>query len=420
MAVSEPRSSPGAAPSLAAAGRLLSLDVLRGLDVVLMLFVNEMAGVRDTPAFLRHVRQGVDGMTVTDVVFPAFLFIAGMAIPLALGPRLARGERPLAIWRHVATRSLGLVVMGVFMVNGEEGSLPGFPVNAWNVLVSCGLLMAWYAPARTAGTRRQRAVMLGGVALLVIAAVTYRSAEAGGLVQLRPHWWGILGLIGWAYLAGASLFLLLGERPWALIGASAVLYAAFFADRYSGVLSPLGFRDVIDVGSVFGSLGALVTSGAAFTLIVRSGPGASPWRRVRHGVSFSAGLLTAGMVLHAFKDLGPAFWISKPAATPAWCLLSAGFTAAAWTVLFVLVDVRRWTRWPRIVTTAGENPLLVYLVAPLFGLLMAIALPLSGAAPLYESLGVDAVSGALRSMAVAWVVIAACGWLRARGVRLRV
>ena len=53
-----------------------------------MLFVNEMAGVKDTPAFLRHLPATADGMTITDVVFPAFLFITGMAIPLALGARL--------------------------------------------------------------------------------------------------------------------------------------------------------------------------------------------------------------------------------------------------------------------------------------------------------------------------------------------
>ena len=57
-----------------------------------MLFVNEMAGVADTPAFLRHVAPDVDGMTLTDLVFPAFLFITGMSIPLALGARLVAGN----------------------------------------------------------------------------------------------------------------------------------------------------------------------------------------------------------------------------------------------------------------------------------------------------------------------------------------
>ena len=37
--------------------RVLSIDLLRGADVWLMLFVNEMAGVKDTPAFLRHIAR---------------------------------------------------------------------------------------------------------------------------------------------------------------------------------------------------------------------------------------------------------------------------------------------------------------------------------------------------------------------------
>src|SRR5262245_45180789 len=112
MAVPAPRPStlPTHAPRREA--RLQSLDVLRGLDVLLMLFVNEMAGVHGTPAWLRHVPPGVDGMTLTDVVFPAFLFIAGMAIPLAAGSRLGRGESRSTVWRHIAVRTTALLVMG--------------------------------------------------------------------------------------------------------------------------------------------------------------------------------------------------------------------------------------------------------------------------------------------------------------------
>ena len=58
--------------------RVVSVDLVRGWDVWLMLFVNEMAGVTGTPAFLRHMPATADGMTITDVVFPAFLFITGM------------------------------------------------------------------------------------------------------------------------------------------------------------------------------------------------------------------------------------------------------------------------------------------------------------------------------------------------------
>ena len=110
-----------AVPEGGRAPRVLSIDLLRGADVLLMLFVNEVAGVTGAPAFLLHKPSDVDGMTITDLVFPAFLFIVGIVIPFALGGRLRRGEPRGEVWRHVLTRALALVVMGVLMVNAEHG-----------------------------------------------------------------------------------------------------------------------------------------------------------------------------------------------------------------------------------------------------------------------------------------------------------
>ncbi len=69
--------------------RIASVDALRGLVILLMIFVNDVAGVKTAPAWLKHVSAGADGMTLPDMVFPAFLFIMGMSIPLALGRALA-------------------------------------------------------------------------------------------------------------------------------------------------------------------------------------------------------------------------------------------------------------------------------------------------------------------------------------------
>jgi predicted acyltransferase len=398
--------------------RLQSLDVLRGLDVLLMLFVNEMAGVRATPAWLRHVPSGVDGMTITDVVFPAFLFIAGMAIPLALGRRVARGESRMAIWRHVAVRTAALLIMGVFMVNAEEGSAPGFPIHVWNLVASLGLLMVWHVPTRSPRTSVERAVTVAGLLLLAGAALTYRSATVGGIVQMRPHWWGILGLIGWAYFVGASLYLLLGDTVVRLVAASVGLYALFFLDQFGMAPWLNAFGGIVDVGSVIGSLGALLTSGAALTVHVCSREASGRSRHVRSAVLFSAGLLAAGFGVHAFNGYGPAFFFNKPMATPAWCLVSAGLTAGAWAAAYYLVDVRRSTRWPRVVSIAGENPLLVYLMAPVVASLMVVVLPLANSG--YSQLGEHLGTGIVRSVAMAWLIVRLSGWLRNRGLRLRV
>ena len=59
-----------------------------------MTFVNYLAGVKHIPAWAKHMPEKADGYTFVDVVFPAFLFIVGVALPLALHKRMALGESP--------------------------------------------------------------------------------------------------------------------------------------------------------------------------------------------------------------------------------------------------------------------------------------------------------------------------------------
>jgi heparan-alpha-glucosaminide N-acetyltransferase len=399
--------------------RLLSVDVLRGLDVLLMLFVNEMAGVEGTPAWLLHTPPRNDGMTITDVVFPAFLFITGMAIPLALGARIARGESRGALWRHVLTRSLSLIVLGVFMVDAEQGAVAGVvSPETWNVLMTLAAFLVWQAPS---GQRRWWGLRIAGLGGLLALAFLYRSSDASGLIQMRPHWWGILGLIGWAYLVAAGSFLAFGRHPVRLLAAAAALYGLFFLDQTGVVPWLIAIRPVISVGQVLGSHAALVVTGTALVAGFlqarerdRSLPVTALWVAL-YGVA----LIAIGLALHQFRDVSHVFWISKVMATPAWCLISGGLTAIAWAALLLAVDRFGWRRWPPVVTIAGEQPLLIYLLAPLLGSLIALSAPMFGGQNPYAQLGGDLLIGTLRSIAFAWVVVRVAGWLRARGLRLQ-
>jgi len=410
------------APSVIRTSRLLSVDVLRGLDVLLMLFVNEMAGVAGTPAWLLHTPGRNDGMTLTDTVFPAFLFITGMSIPLALGVRIARGDAPAALWRHVIVRSLSLIVLGVFMVDAEQGAVAGvLSPDAWNVLMTLAAFLVWQAPASTGGARRWPVARALGVVVLLALAFLYRSADATGAIQMRPHWWGILGLIGWAYLVSAGAFLLIGARPGRLFVVAVALCGLFFLDQ-TGAVAWLGsLRGVISVGQVLGSQGALVLTGTvlvAWFVQTREGGMALPRASARI-VLYGAALIASGLVLHQFKDVSRVFWISKPMATPAWCLISGGLTAIAWAALLMAVDGFGWRKWPPVVTIAGEQALLIYLLAPLLSSLLALSAPLFGGENPYAGLGGDLLRGTARSIVFAWVVVRLAGWLRARGLRLR-
>jgi heparan-alpha-glucosaminide N-acetyltransferase len=405
-----------AARSDSEAGRILSVDLLRGLDVWLMLFVNEMAGVTGTPAFLKHFQpHDGDGMTITDLVFPAFLFIVGLAIPLALGGRRRRGEPVVALWRHVLLRTLAMLIIGVFMVNAESG--PGGPrAAAWNVAMTIGVVLVWQ---RVASERVRRALRLAGIVLLVAVVFTYRNPSAPGIVQLRPQWWGIIGLIGWAYLVGAALYLLAGDRTAPLVGGAALLYCLYLADEVGAVAWLEAVQPYLNVGRVLAAHGAIVLSGSVLGIVAVRAAEIDKRRVVRDALLYAAALGAAGLLLHSLAGLHRAFWINKIAATAPWCLLSSAWTAAAFAVVFWIVDVNGARRWPKSVWIAGQNALVAYLMAPLLLSTFELLTPLLGGTNPYEALGRTPVIGAVRSIAFAWIVVRLCGLLRARGIRLQ-
>jgi hypothetical protein len=400
--------------------RILSVDLVRGWDVWLMLFVNEMAGVRGTPAFLLHKPPTADGMTITDVVFPAFLFITGMAIPLALGGRLRRGEPSARVWRHVLARTATLLAMGVLMLNGDEASADGLlPPPLWYALMTIAVVLVWAVPVDGSPPRSRQVWRVAGLVLLVALVLVYRADGGTGLVQMRPHWWGILGLIGWAYLVAAAAYLAAGDRPAVLTGVVALLYLLSLADEAGAIGALVAVRPVVSVGRALASHGALALSGAVLTLALlrhrRDGRHAE--RFIAPALGYAVAMAAAALLLHSLHDLHSAFWINKVRATAAWCLLSAAVTAAAWTLAYALADVRGWRRWPRAMTMASENALMIYLLAPFLLALFALMTPLVGMNP-YRALGGSLVAGLARAVLFAWVVVRLSGWLRARGLRL--
>ena len=405
-----------AGPAGHRAARVASIDLLRGADVLLMLFVNEVAGVAGAPAFLLHKPSDVDGMTITDLVFPAFLVIVGIVVPFSLGGRLRRGETRRAVWRHVLMRTLALVVMGVLMVNGEQGVSGLLSEPAWTVVGTLGILLVWGAPASGWGKVRRSWLRWAGLALLLFVALVYRNPELSGWLQLRPYWWGILGLIGWAYLGVATLYLLAGDRPGVLAGAMGLFYCVALAEAAGGMTWLKALRPI--VGPVVGTHGAQVLAGAILGVLLRRHreDGGSGWRFAARIGAYAAALGAAAVLLRSLDGVHPAFIISKNHATVPWGLASSALTCGAWAAVFVVVDILGVRRWPRSFTVAGENPLVAYLLAPFLTSLFALSATLVGGTDLYAELGRTTGIGLVRSAVFAWVVVRLSGFLRSRGV----
>ena len=322
-----------------------------------MVFVNQLAGVSGVPQWARHMPADADAMSFVDVVFPAFLFIVGMSIPFALAQRQARGDDGAALQRHVLGRSLGLVVLGLFMVNAEDGFNPAampFNIGWWSLGLYLCTYLIWgvYGSARPGGRNTWRAA--GAIGLLVLSCA-YRGGP-DGKAWMTHQWWGILGLIGWSYLISASAYLAGRARIAVLLGATAACVAFYALCHAFPATAYPNWADLTDCGGLVCET-SLTLLGVVTSLVFF----ARPDDRVPvHRFGQAALLIVACIVAGAL--LRPAYTISKIYASPTWCLYSAAICIALFAALYALVDLRGHARWTRWLAPVAAQPLVAYLI----------------------------------------------------------
>lgn len=187
--------------------RIVSIDILRALTMVLMIFVNDLWSLKDIPGWLEHAERGVDGIGLADVVFPAFLFIVGLSLPYAIDNRRKKGATDWQLAKHVLFRSLALLVMGVFLVNGEtyNANATGMARYLWNPICCLSFILIWNNYNASLNKYLVLSARIAGIVTLLIMSIIYRGGEDGDIQYFAPQWWGILGLIGWAYLVSGLI-----------------------------------------------------------------------------------------------------------------------------------------------------------------------------------------------------------------------
>ena len=416
--------NPPTPPTKATTARFQSLDILRGLIILVMLFVNDLAGMKGLPPWMEHIQpSNADGMTFVDVVFPAFLFIVGVSIPFAIGGRLERGVPAKEIWLHILSRTGSLLIIGFFMVNGETISAKGpLSPTLWGLLIYIGVLFLWITlPVNANGRVTLIGLRVVGAIMLVAAALLYRGNDATGILQMRPQWWGILGLIGWAYLGACTVYMCCRRNLAGVIGAMALMYCVTIAESVGGLTAPSWLSWLtawVSPGTVFGSQTAITVAGMALGMALAPNSSlTTPAARVRWAALFGLGLAAAGVLLHTAHHLAPVFFYNKNAATPPWCLVSSAITVWLWVAAYAVGDIRPM-RWAASLAPAGKNALMAYLLAPLlyyaFDLLAAAGLP-----HFYNILGRSFAVGFWRSLVFAILVIWIAGALQRRGIHLK-
>src|SRR6202012_2224510 len=93
--------------------RVLSIDVLRGITIAFMILVNDPGDWGHVYAQLDHSEW--NGCTLTDLVFPTFLFLVGASLILSLRTRIARGDSRRLLALHIVRRSATLFALDLLI-----------------------------------------------------------------------------------------------------------------------------------------------------------------------------------------------------------------------------------------------------------------------------------------------------------------
>ncbi|HUM64654.1 MAG TPA: DUF5009 domain-containing protein [Chitinophagaceae bacterium] len=346
--------------------RIRSFDVFRGISILVMIFVNDVAGVSGIPGWMKHKAANEDAMTFVDVVFPAFLFIVGMSMPFAINKRLSRGDGFWKLQGHILWRTLGLLVLGFFMVNSGGGNQKFMiiPKATWSLLFYLSAILVWnvYLFKNKTWAWVLRGI---GVAGLVVLAFLYRAGE-NGEQGMTPKWWGILGLIGWAYLFSSIFYQLLrGKILWLL--AAIVFCLAWYMVSRSEAASEYPLLRWMAKWSGDAAHTSIVLSGVVVSLIFFE-------EKISQKIGrrfIYAGIFAVGTAIAAYF-IRPYFGISKIYATPSWCLYCVAICVVLYGILYWLTDVLRYSKWTEFFQPAASNALLVYILPSIIAHLQSL------------------------------------------------
>lgn len=316
-------------------GRLQSLDAFRGATIAAMILVNNPGTWDAVYPPLRHAAW--HGWTLTDWIFPFFLFIVGVAMVFAFARRMEQGVLPKRLYRQVVSRSLKIFLLGLF--------LNGFPF---------GLLGHQF----DLGTLRIPGVLQRIAACYFLASIIYlhtglrtQLLVLGGLLA---GYWGILTLVPVPGF-GAGVLEPVGNICWYV---DSHLLAGH---TWTGAPAP-GF----DPEGIVSTLGALATtlSGCVLGQWLRSNhtkEEITAWAFVAGNVS-----LLLGVVLDLWIPINKNLW------TPSYVVFMNGWALTVFATMYWLIDARDYRAWATPLVIYGMNAIAVFVVSGILARLIVL------------------------------------------------
>lgn len=302
-------------------GRIVALDVLRGIVISFMILVNNNGSEQFAYGQLRHAAW--NGWTLTDLVFPSFLFMVGLTTIFSTDSRLAKGATRRELFFHILKRAAVLFCFGLF-VNG----FPHFPLGTWRIYGVLQRIALCYFAA-------------GILYLFSRRALTFVVAAALALLTYYL-------LMRWVPVPGYGL----PTRDVPLLDPNGNWVA--YVDRL--IFPHRLYEKVRDPEGLISTIPAIATA----CLGVLTGLWLRGTRTVKQK---AAGLLAAsltGLLSGAVWNIW--FPINKKLWTSSYVLFAAGCTLLLLFFCYLLLDVKQWRgkwTWPWLVF--GSNAITAYM-----------------------------------------------------------
>ena len=332
--------------------RVLSVDLLRGITIAFMILVNDPGDWGHVFAPLDH--SPWNGWTLTDLVFPTFLFLVGASIIFSLDARARKGNCRKTLSGHIILRCLKILLLQYILIF--------FPNMHWHTMRLYGVL-----------PRIALCYLIAGLILIATMKLKSRVPVLIGIVAaLLIGYWALLRFVPIPGIGTPGRDIPFMDQTqnltsWIDRGAMAFTQRWLHTGRLyltardpEGLLSTLPSVATTLLGALTG-LWMRQTHGGQSIVAPR---GSSDLRRMQLTLAI-AGIL--GVL--AGELWSPWFPINKNLWTSSFVLLTAGWAALALSALSWIVDRRPepWPRWLRITTwpwfVFGSNAIAAYTVS---------------------------------------------------------
>jgi len=316
--------------------RLLSLDAFRGATIAAMILVNDPGSWDTTYEQLKHAAW--NGWTITDMVFPFFLWIVGVAMTLSFAKRTEAGADRGKLMLHVVRRAAIIFALGLFINGFPFGLAFGheFSFSTWRIP---GVL--------------QRIAVCYLVASAIFLSSTIRGQAIWAVTFLVVYWLALMLIPVPGY--GAGVLQPEGNLAWFID--SNLLHG------HTWVWAPApGF----DPEGILSTLPAIATT--LFGIL--TGHWLRTGRPVAEKISWmftvGLGMVALGWFLSIWLPINKNLWTSS------YSLFMGGWALAGFSICYWLIDVNGYKRWATPFVIFGMNAIAVYVAADFIAILLGL------------------------------------------------